>query len=133
LSPDGNWLAYESDESGRNEVYLQRVPHADGARSAQRPGRLLVSTQGGMEPRWRRDGRELYYLNANGYMMATDVRPGPAGLEATVPRALFEVRAVGYNRYDVTADGQRFLVNVPVQTRYANAATIVLNWTSALK
>ena len=65
LSPDGKWIAYESDESHRNEVYLRRF-RAVGGPGRERPGRLLVSTQGGMEPRWRRDGRELYYLSPTG-------------------------------------------------------------------
>ena len=84
-----------------------------------------------------RDGegmaRRLYYLSLDDKLMAGDVRTGTPGFQAGVPKVLFEARAVGYHRYDVTGDGRRFLINVPVEMASSEPATIVLNWTSALK
>src|SRR5262249_4262493 len=105
LSPDGRWLAYASDASGRNEVYVQSFPEGGGKRQ--------VSTGGGHYPRWRGDGRELFYQAADGKLMAA---PAPRGesFEVGVPVPLFEFRAgtlQGFTPYAVTGDGQRFLIN----------------------
>jgi Tol biopolymer transport system component len=132
LSPDGEWIAYESDESGQDEIYVQPLTDAHGGPARDGLGRVQISTEGGAEARWRRDGRELYYLSRNGYITAVDVRTGPEGLQASVPHALFPVRAIGNHRYDVTSDGKRFLVNVRAQTAASNPATVMLNWTDAL-
>src|SRR5262249_6998124 len=84
LSPDGRWLAYVSDESGRNEVYVQSFPRGGGKR--------LVSTGGGSSPRWRRDGRELFYYAGDGKLMAAPVRSGES-FEIGSVVSLFDFRA----------------------------------------
>jgi Tol biopolymer transport system component/tRNA A-37 threonylcarbamoyl transferase component Bud32 len=106
FSPDGTWVAYASNESGRPEVYVQRFP-ASGAK-------WQVSSSGGEQPRWRRDGRELFFIGADRRLMAVAVRS--AGVfDAAPPLPLFETTAgVGYlavsQSYDVTNDGQRFVI-----------------------
>jgi Tol biopolymer transport system component len=128
VSPDGRWVVYESDESGEREVYLQPYPA---------PGnRWRVSSQGGLSPHWRGDGRELFYLSPAGDMMSVDVGAG-SDPQLDVPRRLFEATAplhlpVG-DDFDVTADGQRFLVVRPMRERAAVPTTVIVNWTAALK
>ena len=100
LSPDGRWLAYTSNESGRSEVLVQSFPEPGG--------RTQISTSGGTEPVWSRDGRELFYLNGDA-MMAVEIRTSPT-FSAGTPRLLFEGRYVrspnGVASYDVSADGR---------------------------
>ena len=129
VSPDGQWLAFASEETGRFEVYVQAFPNAGTKRQ--------ISTQGGWEPRWRRDGSELFYLSAERRLMAVPMAPGGT-FRAGVPRPLFSTRtplaASMYRRhYDVTADGQRFLVNTLLEDHPAPAITVVLNWPALLK
>ena len=127
FSPDGRWFAYTSNESGRYEVYVQSFPLSGG--------KWLVSTAGGAQPHWRRDGKELFYVAADRRLMAVDVTAG-ASLEASAPKALFQTQVVRYdapNRYDVSADGQRFLINTPVGEVSQTPITVVLNWTAGLK
>jgi Tol biopolymer transport system component len=97
FSPDGHWVAYVSNESGRSEVYVAPFPGPGG--------RFIISTEGGSEPRWSRDGRELFYRNGN-KMMAVDVQSGST-FRAGTPRLLFEG---DYVSYDVSPDGRRFLM-----------------------
>ena len=127
------WVAYNSDESKHGyEIYVQSFPA--GA------GKFQVSSGGGTQPRWRRDGKELFYIAGDGKLMAVDVKTAPR-FEAGIPHALFDSRmwspnAVAVFRYDVTPDGQRFLVNTPRQGEAAaapEAITVVLNWTAGLK
>ena len=128
FSPDGRWIAYTSDESGRFEVYVQSFP-ASG-------GKWQVSNGGGGSPRWRRDGRELFYLSADGKLMAVEVDGSSDTFEARVPRPLFEPRVgaiSGDSPYDVAADGRRFLVKVLVEETVPAPVTVVLNWTADLK
>jgi Tol biopolymer transport system component len=105
FSPDGRWVAYMSDESGRNEIYVQAFP-LSGAK-------FQISTGGGAEPLWRGDGAELFYRSADGSLMEAPVKPG-ATFEVGVPKSLFSAprQAQGIYRYDyaVTDDGQRFLI-----------------------
>jgi serine/threonine protein kinase len=128
FSPDGKWIAYTSDESGAPEVYVQTFP-ASGAR-------WRVSTDGGRQPRWRRDGRELFYITADGKLMAVAVKLG-ATFEAAVPQTLFGTRVLTLtnfrNQYAVTADGQRFLINSTIEETNANPISVVVNWTADLK
>jgi hypothetical protein len=136
FSPDGRWIAYTSNESGPDQyqVYVQSFPA--GA------GKFQVSTgAGGTQPRWRRDGKEIFYIAADGKIMAVDVKTAPK-FEAGAPKALFDPRmAIGgpaytYFRYDVTADGKRFLVNSVAGAPESSASTpitVVLNWQAALK
>jgi len=124
LSPDGRWLAYASDESGRWEVYLQSYPAGNA--------KVAVSTGGGAEPHWRDDGRELYYLSEDRAIMAVSVTPGnPPSLGR--PQPLFRPRVVGEpatyrSHYVPTSDGQRFLVDV-LRDPALDPVTILLNWT----
>jgi Tol biopolymer transport system component len=131
LSPDGRWMAYVSNESGAYEVYVQSFP-AGG-------GKWQISTGGGVQPRWRHDGSELFYLAPDNKMMSVAVRAG-ATFEAGTPAALFQTRTVGLapsttysQQYDVTPDGQRFLLNVDMSEVNAAPLTVVLDWTANLQ
>jgi Tol biopolymer transport system component/tRNA A-37 threonylcarbamoyl transferase component Bud32 len=122
FSPDGRWLAYVSDETGRFEVYVRPFPGPGG--------RWQISTDGGSEPRWSAQGREIFFRNAD-QMLVAPVEPGPT-LRAGTPRVLFEERFLAYIwnvSYDVAADGERLLM---VQTLDESAAPdrvhLVLNW-----
>jgi Tol biopolymer transport system component len=135
LSPDGRWMAYTSNESGRFDIYVQPFP-ATG-------GKWLVSTGGGIEPHWRRDGKELFYVSgAPRRLMAVEVKTQGATFEASVPHALFDVAgfpgvAAGPNarsrEFVASADGQKFLVALQPTGQASNPLTIVLNWTAGLK
>jgi eukaryotic-like serine/threonine-protein kinase len=127
LSPDGQWIAYSSDESGRYEVYVQSFPGGGGIRQ--------VSTGGGIGPLWRGDGKELFYHAPDGKLMAVAVKGG-ASFEAGMPAPLFEFRAGGNvitPYYDVTSDGQRFLLSTIVETEAAAPLTVVVNWAAEAK
>jgi eukaryotic-like serine/threonine-protein kinase len=128
FSPDGRWLAYVSNESGRYEVYVQPFPMLDG--------KWQVSTEGGREPVWARSGREIFYRNG-GKMMQVSVTTQPS-FHAANPRILFEGRYAAdhiVNRnYDVTADGQRFVMVKPSEQELAaTQINVVLNWFEDLK
>ena len=122
FSPDGRWIAYVSDESGRNEVYVRRFTDDFSSGSASVGGSVLVSKQGGSAPRWRRDGRELFYLAPTGTMMAVAVTTG-AEFRAETPTALFQAPPNAIFG-DVTADGKRFLL----AQRGTAPFTVILNW-----
>jgi hypothetical protein len=111
VSADGKWIAYSSNETGRSEIYIRPFPEG--------PGKIQVSVNGGVFPRWRRDGKELYFMSlvSLGSMMASDIRVSGASVEREVPRNLFQsvylnaAHAGGqYHAYAVSADGQRFLI-----------------------
>ena len=126
LSPDGRWLAYASSASGRTEVYVQAFPVARG--------KWQISASGGTQPRWRRDGRELFYLAAGGELMAVPVNPGIESIETGIHVPLFAM-SPGFGEdftYDAAADGRRFLVNTIVSDT-SQPIVVVLNWTAALK
>ena len=122
FSPDGRRIVYVSAESGRDEIFVQDFPSPSG--------RLQVSTGGGFNPRWRGDGREIFYVAHNGRLTAVELEEGPSGLEAGPPRELFKI--VG-NSYAVPADGQRFLVDLRSEDPGKAPATVVLNWTRMLR
>ena len=127
LSPDVRWLAYTSNESGRDEVYVRPFPDAGG--------KWMVSTGGGSQPRWRRDGKELYYIAPDRKLMAVSVKLGET-FENGAATSLFQTEVSlpsNTNRYDVTSDGQRFLVNQPAQSGKEAPFNVILNWTSTLK
>ncbi len=127
LSPDGRWLAYASDASGRSEVWVQSFPDGGGKRQ--------VSNGGGNYPRWRRDGRELFYYSRDGKMMAAAVRSGES-FEMSAAVSIFEFRAgtlQGFAPYAVTRDGQRFLINAVVETEPNAPLTVVVNWAVGVK
>jgi Tol biopolymer transport system component len=123
LSPDGRWIAYQSDESGTDEIYVQTFPAGNE--------RQQVSVGGGTQPRWRGDGKELFYISPDRKVMAVDI---PAGkeLEAGKPHALFQTRILplveARNHYDVTSDGQRFVVNSRRPEDATLPITVVLGW-----
>jgi eukaryotic-like serine/threonine-protein kinase len=125
FSPDGKWIAYQSDETHRAEVYVEPFPRVDG-----KSRRWQISTEGGGLPRWRGDGKELYYIMGNGKMMAVTVTTG-ANFTAQAPRQLFQTRALPrtWNLFDVTKDGRRFLVNTPLEWASSSPITVVANWT----
>jgi eukaryotic-like serine/threonine-protein kinase len=128
FSPDGHWLAYASNESGRYEVYVQPFP-ASG-------GKWQISTEGGREPIWSRNGREIFYRTGD-KMMAVDVAIQPA-FQAAIARVLFQgpyepTTSVSPN-YDVSTDGQRFLMVQPSDQQPAvTEFNVVLNWFEELK
>jgi len=124
VSPDGRWLAYESNESKRPEIYVAGFPGLNG--------RWQISANGGRYPVWSRDGRELYFWGADGKLMAVEIKPG-AQFQPGVPQALFDMRLGTSNpSYDVGADG-RFLVATPVEQAATVPMTVVLNWQAGLK
>ena len=133
FSPDGHWVAYVSDESGRSEIYVQPFPVASGGGS-----KTQVSLDGGDQPRWRSDGKELFYVSLDGKLMAVDVTEGPT-FRAGAPKSLFQALVVrgrrqsllGVLRWDVAPDGKHFLINT-VKTS-SEPLTVVLNWTTELK
>ena len=137
FSPDGRWLAYSSDESGRFEVYVQ--PFSDpsaiaSGRQAGPSGKWQISTEGGggdeKWPRWARNGRELFYRNGS-RMMAVDIQTEPT-FTAGKPRLLFEGQYADY--WDVAPDGQRFLMTQAVEPEQpATQINVVLNWFEELK
>jgi dipeptidyl aminopeptidase/acylaminoacyl peptidase len=124
FSPDGRWVAFASDESGQSEVYVARF---ENPREKWR-----VSTSGGRSPRWRRDGKELFYFGADERMMSVPVRAGGGGFEFGAPTPLFRVTLTGGD-YDVAADGQRFLVSTGVAGAQSSPFNVVLDWAAGLK
>jgi Tol biopolymer transport system component len=131
VSPDGRWIAYDSNESGRTEVYIRPFPPGEG-----RSGKWMVSSSGGMQPRWRGDGKELFYLDPAHTLMAVDVNAAST-FEFTTPHPLFATPPISgnyvLNQYDVTPDGKRFLMIEPMQGAQSAPATVVLNWEGLLK
>jgi Tol biopolymer transport system component len=128
ISPDGRWLAYTSQESGRPEIYLRPFPSGTSG--------VIISIGGGSEPSWRRDGRELFYLGPNGALMSVDLTLS-AGIKASRPSELFRWnvpadRQSNATRYGSTPDGRRFLVVAAVGDAAPAAITVVLNWATAL-
>jgi serine/threonine protein kinase/Tol biopolymer transport system component len=125
FSPDMRWIAYTSDESGVPEIYVRRFPDAQSA--------WRVSTNGGAQPTWRRDGRELFYLAPDGRLMAATVTAPAATFETDTPRALFDTGVRGLflerrNHYVVSRDGQRFLIVVSTEDDNVAPITVVMNW-----
>ena len=131
LSPDGRWLTYISNETGAYEVYVESFPATGFKRQ--------VSTRGGFEPHWRRDGKELFYLAPDQTLMAASVKSHPTVLDVNAPAALFrtrikwmEVQAVAHH-YAPTADGQRFLISNATEEARSVPVTIMLNWSAVVK
>jgi Tol biopolymer transport system component len=131
FSPNGRWVAYVSNESGLSEVYVRGFSADFSNGSASTGGSVLVSRGGGAAPRWRGDGRELFYLAPNGKMMVVEVIAG-SELHVGTPTPLFQTPP-GAIVGDVTADGKRFLLVTPVGPSASVPFTVVLNWTAGLK
>lgn len=127
VSPDGRWIAYVSDESGSNEVFVQSFPVPGSKRR--------ISGGGGTEPKWRRDGGELFYLAPDRSLMAVAITTGES-IHVGSPTILFRTDAPaqgGRNRYAVSADGQRFLVESLIKSPASAPITVVVNWPTALR
>jgi eukaryotic-like serine/threonine-protein kinase len=125
FSPDGRWLAYGASESGKVDVYVRTFPEGKSWK---------VSSAGGSEPRWRGDGKELYYLTLDDKIMAVPVSSGQAAFSAGPPTLLFAIHSSPQgSRYDVTADGQRFLVNQTSTEQGSHPLNLVVHWTALLK
>ena len=130
VSHDGRWVAYQTNESGRFEVVVQSFPDAGG--------KWQVSTAGGVSPRWRADGKELYFLAPDATMMAVPVTAAGTSFAAGTPVTLFPARIVDGGtlarsrpQYTVARDG-RFLINQPVADAAAAPITLILNWKAGL-
>jgi len=130
LSPDGKWMAYASDESGRWEVYIGAFPH-NGARAQ-------VSADGGVEPRWRDDGKELFYVAPDGTLKTVGLQFDSGHARPGAPQALFKARFGVFGAdmfrpvYSPGSGGRRFLVNIVVEETAASPVTMVLNWPAAV-
>ncbi len=127
FSPDGRWVAYNSNETGRWETYVTSFPDAQQ--------KFPVSTSGGIQPQWRADGHELFYLGLDGTMMSAVVDTS-RGFVAGVPAALFPTglqRNPGTGQYTVTRDGERFLLRTDFAEDKSQSFTVVLNWQQMAK
>jgi eukaryotic-like serine/threonine-protein kinase len=128
FSPDGKWVAYSSNESGRWEIYVTSFPEAHG--------KWQVSNSGGDQPRWRNDGKELFYLSSDSKNMAVPVKTG-SNFDAGAPTALFQANpremfaTSELFSYDVSGDGQKFLINSQLKTELT-PMSLVLNWSAKL-
>jgi Tol biopolymer transport system component len=129
FSPDGKWIAYQSNESGRFEIYVQPFPGPGG--------KFQISNNGGTQPRWNKSGKEVFYVSLDSKMMVATVNLSPDGqsLETGTPAVLFPVRIAGgpvpgFNKqqYAVSSDGQRFLVNLAAEEGAASPITLIYNW-----
>jgi Tol biopolymer transport system component len=128
IAPNGRWIAYNSNESGKQQVYVQSFPMA--------AGKWQISAQGGDSPQWRRDGKELFYLSEDGWMMAVPISDS-VSFQAGLAKPLFRANqpgwaAGGMSRYGVSADGQRFLINIASEETHS-PITVVLNWRAGVQ
>jgi serine/threonine protein kinase len=134
FSPDGHWVAYTSNESGIPEIYVQPFPEPSG-------GKWPVSNGGGNQARWRRDGKELFYFTPDNTLMAVSVTTAGETFQPGVPKALFHAAVLGGTgggpttswRWDISPDGQRFLINTTLDEATSSPVTVLLNWQSAMK
>jgi len=161
FSPNARWVAYTSRESGRDEVYVVPFdaagvlntgsgsagasgagPPPGGPAAAVKPlressgpqgGKWQVSSGGGRCPRWRGDGKEIFYLSPDNQMMAAEVEERGNGIEVQAAQVLFRVGAAGltFSPYDVTPDGKKFIINTLSEQN--TPLTLVVNWTANLK
>jgi eukaryotic-like serine/threonine-protein kinase len=130
FSPDGRWVMYVSNETGTPQVYVQSFP-ATG-------GKVMVSINGGFQPRWRPDGKELVYFGSDNKLMAVSVKTNGNHFEVGNPTPLFPLNLavtgpIGGSAVNVTRDGRRFLINVLVEENSSSPAIVVQNWTASLK
>jgi Tol biopolymer transport system component/DNA-binding winged helix-turn-helix (wHTH) protein len=119
FSADVRWMAYVSDETGRNEVYVAGIPNA--------AAKWQISTQGGSIPRWSSDGKELFYVAADGHLMSVPITSGGPLLQWSAPRRLFLTSALGAS-YDVAPGAEKFLVLTPTEDFKPNELTVLMNW-----
>ncbi|SPE37565.1 Serine/threonine protein kinase [Candidatus Sulfopaludibacter sp. SbA6] len=141
ISPDGRWLLYSDMPARRREVFVQSLPTEAGppeaGGSAAAVGKFQISTAGGSTPVWRADGKEIFYLAADGKMMAVPVESGANFFRPGSPQPLFPTRLMprdsGRTDYDVTPDGQRFLINQPVAESVDEPISVIVNWPKLLR
>jgi eukaryotic-like serine/threonine-protein kinase len=136
VSPDGHWLAYQSDESGRDEIYVRPFPNVNG-------GHRQISTSGGTRPLWARRGRELFFLDAANLLHGAAVTTSPTFGVATpfkiLNNAYFVVSGISGRSYDISPDGKRFLLIKesrdanPRSTSTAASMVVVVNWLDEFK
>jgi Tol biopolymer transport system component len=134
VSPDGRWLLYSSAQTGSWEVFVQSLPEAMGGPAVG--AKKQVSIAGGTQPAWRADGKELFYAAADGKMMSVPVDSGAASLKLGVPKPLFQTRLefdMVERQYDVSGDGQRFLLAQPLEESASVPITVIVNWPALLK
>src|SRR5262249_21647479 len=129
FSPDGRWIAYTSDESGINEIYVQSFP-ALGSKQQ-------ISTNGGYFLGWSRHSNELFYVSSDKKMMAVDIKQQDGTIKTGTPKALFDVHVSSYTaavtQFAVTGDGRKFLVASTVAETALGPIAVVLNWAADLK
>jgi dipeptidyl aminopeptidase/acylaminoacyl peptidase len=126
FSPDGRFVTYRSAESGRDEVYVAAFPPT-GAK-------WQVSQEGGVEPRFSRDGKELFYFDRENRLTAVEIKTSGSAFETGASKVLFQFHGAGpYRRYDVAPDGQRFLVTTELEDKATPLITLVANWPEAIK
>jgi len=125
FSPDIRWVAYESEESGEHEIYVDAFPEPHG--------KVQVSTKGGPRPAWGPSGRELFYVSPDSKLMAVNLKVGADSLEPSAPRELFQLPILEEGVYPYDApDGQRFLIPSTLQ-QAAQPLTVIVNWPALLK
>jgi serine/threonine protein kinase len=130
FSPNGRWIAYTSDETGPRDVYIQSFPIGRG--------KWQISRGGGGPPKWRGDGKEIFYVSGD-KLMSVEVKTAGDTLEMATPQPLFEIRGaplpggLGGAAFDATADGQKFLIGISVQEATFTPITVVLNWAADLR
>jgi Tol biopolymer transport system component len=132
LSPDGRWLLYSSTQTGSREVFVESMPEAMGGPATG--FKRMISIGGGTQPARRADGKEIFYLAANGKLMSVPVESG-LSFKLGVPKPLFPTRLEFYTQrqYDVSADGKRFLVAQPLEENTSIPITVIVNWPALLK
>jgi eukaryotic-like serine/threonine-protein kinase len=121
FSPDTRWVALQSDESGRYEIYIDSFPEPRG--------KLRISTGGGVLPQWSADGRELFYVSGDSMLMAVSLKVGTDAIEPSTPHALFPLLVIDtdVSSYDAARDGQHFLV-LETAEHAAQPLTVIVNW-----
>ena len=126
FSPDSHWVAFQSDESGQNEVYIDSFPVPRG--------KVQVSVGGGVLPQWAPSGHELFYVSADSTLMSVTLGTGRGSIEPSAPESLFPLSVIDtdVSPYDVAPDGQRFLVLKTVE-HAAQPLTVIVNWPVLLK
>ena len=127
FSPDGRWIAYTSSESGKFEIFVQSFPLT--------VGKYQVSTGGGFNPRWSKDGKEIFYVAPDRKLMAVDVRITGTSVELGIPKPLFQTETESYtswNTYVPSRDGKRFLVNTVVGGTSEKPIMVIMNWTEGI-
>jgi hypothetical protein len=125
FSPDTRWVAFQSDESGRNEIYIDTFPEPRG--------KVRISTGGGALPEWGAAARELFYVSSDSMLMSVSLRLETGSLEPSTPHALFPLQVIDtdVSPYDVARDGQHFLV-LETAEHTAQPLTVIVNWPTLL-